>query len=349
MSKINWRAVDSVLGNSSIATRTQFIKNFHNAWPTMSRNKKWKRSELDTYPLCQMKAESMTHVSQCADERAKTCRSIQILELMKKFKATSTDPFITNHIGQLLYQFPSAYTTNPIPISASSSEDFQFKTTRMNSQINLGVQMLLSGFLLCEISEIQIKYMDTLTLQKKPNINSWNRSIIRALLEYSQSIWKFRSDILQNESIFTREAMLRDQATSLLLSLRTTPYRLPSDTRNLLKRTTHYLQSTHLRNVISWTNRINIALETQNFNEKTTSNDIHTWLYSSVITDRRLCSRLKTDDTWYDPHTYDSDDSDMTINFSDKFPDEETSTWITTKKSTVRFITNVVNNLIAPK
>ena len=63
----------------------------------------------------------------------------------------------------------------------------------------------------------------------------------------------------------------------------------------------------------------------------------------------KKCTRLKTNDTWYDPHTYDSDDSDMTINFSDKFPDEETSTWITTKNSTVQFITTVVNKLIAPK
>ena len=95
---------------------------------------------------------------------------------------------------------------------------------------------------------------------------------------------------------------------------------------------------------------MNQALEDQNFDDKTTTNDIRTWLYSGIISDRVKCRRLKTDeDTWYDSHKYDSDDSDVTANYGNKFPDEENCTWCPNTSSTIRFISTVVNNLIVPK
>ena len=72
---------------------------------------------------------------------------------------------------------------------------------------------------------------------------------------------------------------------------------------------------------------MNQTLENQNLDDKTTSNDIRTWLYSGMISDKEKCMELKTDDdTWYDPHNYDSDDSDMTANYGNMFPDERSCT-----------------------
>ena len=73
-------------------------------------------------------------------------------------------------------------------------------------------------------------------------------------------------------------------------------------------------------------------------------------IYSGMISDQAKCRRLKIDeDTWYDPNNYDSDDSDVTANYGNKFPDEENSTWSPNTSSTIRFISTVVKNIISPK
>ena len=91
----------------------------------------------------------------------------------------------------------------------------------------MGVQLLLSGYLLRDLSDIQQKYMEGLKLQRKPNIHSWHRSTISFLFEYSQALWKFRSEIHHSEAKMTQEMMFREQAVSLLLSLWSTPYHIP--------------------------------------------------------------------------------------------------------------------------
>lgn len=43
-----------------------------------------------------------------------------------------------------------------------------------------------------------------------------------------------------------------------------------------------------------------------------------------MISDKGKCMKLKTNDvTWYDPLKYDSDNSDVTANYGDMFPDEK--------------------------
>lgn len=212
----------------------------------------------------------------------------------------------------------------------------------------MGVQLLLSGYLLKELSEIQQKRLEGLRLQRKPNIHSWNRSMITFLLEYSQALWKFRYEIHHTEAKMTHETILREQAVSLLFSLRTTPYRIPYNLRNLLTRTTEYLRTTQIHNVTSWTNRMNMALEDQSLAKKPSSMDIRTWMYSGVLSTQSACIRAKNDNTWYDPHDYDTDDSDLTINYCKKIPDEGDHTWIKCN-STQSICQSFKNTLIAPK
>ena len=235
MNNINWNDIESVIGSASISTQTHFITKFHHAWPTMSRNFKWKQSETNICPLCQKHEETTNHVYQCSDERAKPCRSLQILEIKKKLQASSTDPFIINHMGKILYQFSAGYNVNLLPTPATASPELKLKVQSLNNQVSMGPLLMLSGFITCDLSANQSTYMETLQRQKKPNMSSWNRTIIKSLLEYSQAIWKFRSEILHDEAVLTQDAMLRTQATQLLYSIRRTLHRIPSKNRNLLK------------------------------------------------------------------------------------------------------------------
>ena len=88
---------------------------------------------------------------------------------------------------------------------------------------------------------------------------------------------------------------------------------------------------------MSWTNRVNNALEEQTHLEKTSSNDIRIWMHSGKINSRENCVRMKTPDGWCDPSYYDSDDSDLPANEYKKYPDEENDSWIPNTSSTVIF------------
>ena len=141
MQNIQWHDIDYVLRGTSIAKQTQFIKIFHQKWPTMYRNKRWKQSTTDQCPMCLNECKDSIHVYQCSDTRAKTNRSFHILELRKKLQGISTDPFIVNHIGRIIYQFSSNFPVNHIHTTETSTEDITFKAKRFNNQIDMGVQL----------------------------------------------------------------------------------------------------------------------------------------------------------------------------------------------------------------
>ena len=64
---------------------------------------------------------------------------------------------------------------------------------------------------------------------------------------------------------------------------------------------------------------------------------------------REDCRRLNNEaDTWYDPHNYDSDDSDMTVNYGVKYPDEDDNSWFPRHINSPS-VTTAPNNLNAPK
>ena len=193
----------------------------------------------------------------------------------------------------------------------------------MSNQVKLGTHLLLSGLLLKDVSGIQQEYLCILRMSKKPIVRSWNRSAIKLLLDFSQEIWKYRSNILHDEATVTEEAILHNQGIDLLRSLRSTPYRLPISKRKLIGRSSEYLSTTPINNVVSWTNHINSALEEQTHLEKTSSNDIRIWIHSGKIDSRENCMRIKTPDGWYDPGYHDSDGSDLTVNKYKRFLGEK--------------------------
>ena len=113
MQNIQWNDIDNVFRGASIAKRTQFIKIFHQKWLTTYRNKRWKQSPTDQCPLCTRECEDSMHVYQCNDHRAKTTRSLQILELKKNLRAFQLILFLSTIFAALsinsllISQFPT--------------------------------------------------------------------------------------------------------------------------------------------------------------------------------------------------------------------------------------------------
>ena len=157
------------------------------------------------------------------------------------------------------------------------------------------------------------------------SIRAWNRNFIELMLDHTNDIWKYRSEVLHEEEKLTREAAMREQAVHLLLRLRQGPHQVTFQFRKLLNWTRHYLRTTHARNVISWLNRITLAVEMEANRSKRGVNDIRWWI------EGRLDEIKENERLWGKMHDLEPDyDSDDTRYENLRFPDENpcASTWI---------------------
>jgi len=167
----------------------------------------------------------------------------------------------------------------------------------INEQFKLGIDNLLSGALTTYLSSIQQHHISTYNVGRFTSIRSWNRSVLRLFLDHANAIWQYRCKILHDEDLLTREATLRNQAIALLNEYKTTPEKIAFEQRDLLNRKVSYLKTTHLRNVRSWLNRINIAIETEMNRVKNGRTDIRRWITKNVDSDMKMRVTTVEDNT----------------------------------------------------
>ena len=147
----------------------------------------------------------------------------------------------------------------------------------INKQFMLGIENLLSGVLTSHLTSIQQHHINTYNVGKFTSILSWSRNVIRLLLDHSNSLWQYRSKILHDDNLLTREATLRNQAIALLNEYKQTPHKIAYEQREYLNRSVTYFKTTHLRNVRSWLNRMSVAIETEANRIKNGRTDIRRW------------------------------------------------------------------------
>jgi len=115
------------------------------------------------------------------------------------------------------------------------------------------------------------------------------------------------------------ERHTRQQAKQLYLCLLKDPFKLPYENRKLLDKKIGFFNTTTLRNLQSWINRINLALNIQSEKSRVGVSDIRDWLKTAKPEESRMY--FLNDD-----FSYDSDD---TRNYGVHFPDEDDpSHWV---------------------
>ena len=214
----------------------------------------------------------------CPNIAAKSNRKIQISKLSKERRRIQTAPLITNHIVRALHQFHNNY---PVSIANTATTTDEIEKTHLesiNAQLSLGIDNLLSGALTTHLSSIQHHHIKTYNVGKFTSLRPWNRSAITSLLNHANELWQFRSKALHDEALLTREALLMEQSIALLSLYKAIPYKIAYEQRHLLDRTTTYFRQTHLRNVRSWLNRFNLAIEEVANRAKNGRTDIRHWL-----------------------------------------------------------------------
>jgi len=217
----------------------------------------------------------------------------------------------------IIRKYTSGYHTTRIQENASNQDLPCLRA--VNEQISLQPQNLLRGLLTRAIVDIQQQYI-SVHRPKTNNVIYWGTKAIQAMHVFSTTLWKYRCDVVNNVSQTMMERHTRQQAKQLYLCLLRDPLKLPYDNRNLLNKPISYFSSTPLRNLQSWINRINLALDLQSEKTQVGARDIRDWLSTKKSEESKMY--FLNDD-----FSYDSDD---TRNYSMHFPDEEDPThWVT--------------------
>ena len=173
-------------------------------------------------------------------------------------------------------------------------------------------------------------------LSNSINIIGWTRGVIRLILDYTNSIWLYRSSVLHSKDELSREQLVRSQAVELLSKLKRDPYRLPYIFRDLPTRTKSQLMTSPLQNVLNWIDRVSVALYRQAKNNKLGVSDIQYWLKGTGPFLKRRCQGK-----YIMPGCTVDYDSDATMQFEDLHPDENPirMTWICEKNCCERSFT----------
>ena len=323
MRQVLWKELGSVINGVLFYRKMQYSRILHKQWPTMKRNFLWKYSETDKCPMCTTQVETREHVLLCTDELAITYRDKMLLGLKTDLLKNHTDPFLTNHIMRILRQFHSGYPVTKIPILPDIGGIQLHRIQLLNTVIDNGVDNLLSGVITREISEFQQFHITDQSLESVINIVRWNRMFIRLILDYTNSLWLYRCTILHSTKNLQRDTILRKQAIDLLRKLKYDPFQLPYNSRDLMHRSSSKMMTADLSSVRNWIARVSVALDIQSKNVKLGLSDIRNWLdMKSTLTSHR-------DDGFFIPGCDVDYDSDTTIEFFDKYPDEriDAKTW----------------------
>ena len=92
------------------------------------------------------------------------------------------------------------------------------------------------------------------------NSNTWTRKLTSFLFHMSHDIWKRRCTTLADNKDQTYESQISQNCKTLHIQLSHNPTNLPVKHRHLLDRKSSFTQTSSIRALQSWINRINTGL-----------------------------------------------------------------------------------------
>ena len=135
---------------------------------------------------------------------------------------------------------------------------------------------MLLGIVTQLFSESERIYYQQNSFGKKFNAESWGRWFVRLMMDFSQSIWKCRCELVHARQQGTMEHRLRHLSVSWLVKLKNTPTLFPIDSRYITNRSLRHFKTGALRSVNAWTRRIDIELKRKR--ESSHAGDIGKWI-----------------------------------------------------------------------
>lgn len=152
----------------------------------MTRNCLWKMSMMDLCPLCNLVVETRRHVYQCKDALAVAHQNQSILEFRKELEKAYTNPIPTNHIVRSIYQYVGGFHVSKLPTTGNCIKNLDGAVS-LNELLDVGIDNMIAEVITTDATDIQQRYASIYNMGDRFSILSWNRTLIKALLDLSNS------------------------------------------------------------------------------------------------------------------------------------------------------------------
>jgi len=263
----------------------------HKQWATMAMMKRNGFGSTDICPMCENERETWDHVFRCKCALTKMNRHVQIQILRQTLIKKRTHPILQQRILAAIQQWCQGYEVR-LPKGDSRYPEIN---EAFRDQIHLGIGNMLCGVISHKFGEVQQRYYDELEVDKKRlTKHEWNTTIIRALLQFSESMWTQRCKYVHEESDKTMQMQTRNIAWKIKHMILQAPWMIRSADRHLLKRDKKFFQQGSIINVQGWINRIQISIDIAVNHEQTTRQDIRKWISVRHHENKRAVFRNQT-------------------------------------------------------
>ena len=155
------------------------------------------------------------------------------------------------------------WTRNSVNVNCLPSHSFHLKHTQirkcLQQQINIGWNNFFKGVQVKSWSEFQNSHYIELKSGHKYSGQNWAAKFTTLMIEFINSLWTTRCEILHNEKEHTQEGRIRKNAEKRCVQLLITPTHLLHDDRHLLTRKAIFFKKSRIQNILNWNERVNIA------------------------------------------------------------------------------------------
>jgi len=273
---IEWEAFKVAVRRARNATKSRLCKVVHKQIPTMKMLKRNGMSLTSLCPLCKEQDEDWNHVFQCKSVIARAAREEHLGDLKKVLQCRKTHPVVLQRIMALLYQW-----TNQYKITVPSGDgNLDLINKAFADQCNLGVSNMMTGVLTHKFGNIQQSYYSQMEEKGvRFTKREWNVNVIRALLQYSEAIWKARCTYVHEESHLTMETQTKVLAMRIRSNLLQNPWKLRQEDKELMERNIKFFHRAGVKQLNRWMERVLVSMSIAQNHENSTRQDIRKWMH----------------------------------------------------------------------
>ena len=278
ISDIDLDAMERVL-NSSKNELGKKVKNINYEWHTMEISKRWKKTDSALCSLCHQEDENWKHIYKCQCSDMIRCKREQIQKIKKTLVQLQTLPQIKDHFINVLQNIEVDFSPESLSASRYTTQIQDAHIT----QLKIGYQAFLKGFLCKKWFQIQEQYYRQQRVGRQHNIHRWRKEVVRIIIQFGNELWNERCTIVNAENNATDEQLFRTRMYEFCLKMKQNKDQLHPRDQHLLQRNRKYFLRTDRTNIEMWQIRLRAALSCELHRRDTTKDTIEPYIIRKKV------------------------------------------------------------------
>jgi len=259
---IHWDAILNVFQKVSLHERVQYMKVIHSYFPTNVRMRIYGFIERGECLRCsESLEETWEHVLACPCREAREDRRLALSHFLKQCQKCNTSPLMQRAFAAILRADASGDVPDLPRKFLSSDTEFRSMRKVFWKQLKLGIGVFKRGILLKEWETQQNIF------EKKKKIKTsrieWSTKIVKAILEYSLTLWKARCQAVHatNDDSCTLTQQEAIQEIKRMMNLN--PAELSSEEKHMHNNINRYITKARESTILRWLQLLRDAREAE--------------------------------------------------------------------------------------